>query len=85
MNEGALLAALLIPYAVVIISIAFVRSSPAVLWWLCLPLVPFLLVLAVIGGIVALFGGAAGAAVKQETGWKADGTRAYPYHIKRDD
>lgn len=85
MNEGALAAAVLVPYAAIIIGLAIGLRKPVALWWLCLPLIPFLIVAVVIGGVVALFGGTAGAAVKQETGWKADGSRAYPYHVRDDD
>lgn len=71
-------------YVALIIGLAAHKRNAMILWWLFLPALPFLLVLAVIAGIAALFGGAATAAVKQETGMGADGSRAYPYWVRRE-
>ncbi|MFF4490505.1 hypothetical protein ACFY0F_29160 [Streptomyces sp. NPDC001544] len=80
---GGLVAALIVVYVSIIIGLAASKGNAMILWWLVLPLVPFLLVAAlftlIFGG---LFGGAATSAVKQETGWGADGSRAYPYHVR---
>jgi biotin transporter BioY len=81
--NGGLIAAILIIYALGVICLAIVRRNPMWLWGLFLPAAPFVIVGALVCLVMWIFGSAAGAAVKQETGWKADGTRAYPYHVRK--
>ncbi|WP_433916307.1 hypothetical protein [Streptomyces sp. NBC_01744] len=71
---------LLVLYAATIIGLAAYKGNPWILVYLILPLVPMLLIIA---AIAWLFGASATAAVRQETGWKADGSRVYPYHVRK--
>ncbi|MFC9534419.1 hypothetical protein ACFT38_28325 [Streptomyces sp. NPDC056975] len=52
--------------------------------WLGWIFLPFLLPIVLWLAIGALFGSAAVGAVKQETGMGADGSRAYPYWVRRE-
>ncbi|WP_217181285.1 hypothetical protein [Streptomyces sp. AC495_CC817] len=81
--EGLIILGLCL-YVALILGLAASKGNVKILWWLFLPALPLLLFLALIAGIVALFGGAATAAIKQETGIGADGSRAYPYWVRRD-
>ena len=75
----ALMAFGLCLYVATVMGLAAWALNPWILLWLVLPLVPFLFLIAVIAWV---FGSAATAAVKQETGWGADGSRAYPYWVR---